>query len=81
MITHFEQSKGKGFMPLENYPSHLIAGSLAHHMKRVQNKRKLMKVTLHKPFENTENQEYRKNLTRNAINDVKGGKIFGSFLD
>jgi hypothetical protein len=39
-----------------------------------------MKVHVHNPFQNTENEEYRKNLTRNAINDVQGGNIFGSFL-
>lgn len=71
---------GKGFVPLHKIPPHVIAGSLAHHIKRVRNKRKLMKVHLHNPFQNTENQEYRKNLTRNAIHDVKGGNIFGSFL-
>jgi hypothetical protein len=71
---------GKGFVPLHKIPPHVIAGSLAHHIKRVRNKRKLMKVHVHNPFQNTENQEYRKNLTRNAINDVQGGNIFGSFL-
>ena len=57
MMSYVQKGRGKGFAPLHNIPPHLIAGSLAHHIKRVRNKRKLMRVHLHNPFENTENQE------------------------
>jgi len=72
--------KGKGFMPLDYYPSHVIAGSLAHHINRVRNKRRLMKITVRNPFEDTENEGYRKRLALQTIRDVRGGGIFGSFL-
>jgi len=61
------KSEGKGFTPLSQYPHELVAGSLAHHINRVRNKRKLLNVYLHNPFQNTENEEYRKNLTKNTI--------------
>lgn len=77
---HSYIQKGKGFVPLHKIPPHIIAGSLAHHIKRVRNKRKLMNVHIHNPFENTENEEYRKKLTKGAIDDVRGGNLFGSFL-
>jgi len=65
-----KKSTGKGFTPLSHYPHELIAGSLAHHINRVRNKRKLLNVHLHNPFQNTENQEYRKNLTKHTITNL-----------
>ena len=47
MMSYVQKGRGKGFAPLHNIPPHLIAGSLAHHIKRVRNKRRLMKVHLH----------------------------------
>ena len=74
------KKKGQGFKPLNQQQHEMIAGSLMKHYNNVKNKRQLMRVTMHNPFEDTENQGYRHRLTQNTLHSVRGGGWFDSFM-
>lgn len=68
--------KGEGFKPLSEFPSHLVAGSLAKHINKVRSKRFKTRIQGHSIMNKTDNQEYRQKLTRH----IQKGGSFGDWF-
>ena len=67
---------GKGFTPLNKFPHHLIAGTLAKHIDRVRNKRFKQNMRTLDIYNNTNNKEYAQKLKQHLLSGGGFGDWF-----
>lgn len=66
-----KKDKGEGFKPLTAFSADAVASGFNKHIDRVRRKRRQFNINANEIMKNTENQEYRRGLVKNVLNNKK----------